>query len=164
MQIFLDCDGVLANFDKRFEELSGESAKGYEDKHGAKAFWKVVMSDPQFFYNLEPMPGALTLVDCAVKLGYDIGTVPIILTGCPQGNWSQPQKQLWRLKHFPDIPMITCDSKSKYQFMAPKMHNVIVDDWPKYQEIWEQNGGTFILHTSAEESIIQLEELMSKYY
>jgi hypothetical protein len=152
-QIFLDCDGVLANFDKRFEELAGEPSRGYEDKHGAKAFWKVIMSDEDFFTTLEPMPDANELVDAVRHLN------PIILTGCPQGNWSQPQKQLWRRIYFPDIPMITCESRNKYHYMVPASHNIIVDDWPKYKQTWEENGGTFVLHTSAADSISQLQKL-----
>lgn len=153
MQIFLDCDGVLADFDKRFEELSGEPSRGFEDKHGAKAFWKVVMSDESFFANLPPMADARELVDAVKHLN------PIILTGCPQGNWSQPQKQLWRRVYFPELPMITCESRNKYHYMVPTVNNIIVDDWPKYKSIWEENGGTFILHTSAKDSIKQLTEL-----
>lgn len=150
MQLFLDCDGVLADFDTRFEELSGKDPATYEDTYGTKAFWKVVMSDPQFFTNLPLMPGAIDLVEAVRHLK------PIILTGCPQGSWALPQKQYWRYKHFPDLPMITCASKDKYMFMIPNKHNIIIDDWNKYQHIWEENGGTFILHTSTPESLKQL--------
>jgi 5'(3')-deoxyribonucleotidase len=153
MQLFLDCDGVLADFDARFEEISGETSRGYEDKFGAKAFWKVVMSDENFFVNLPVMKDAHELVEAVRHLN------PIILTGCPQGNWSQPQKQLWRRINFPGIPMITCESRNKYHYMVPTHHNIIIDDWPKYKETWETNGGTFILHTSAKDSIEQLKNL-----
>ena len=153
MQLFLDCDGVLADFDARFEEIAGEPSRGYEDKHGSKAFWKVVMSDESFFVNLPVMKDARELVEAVKHLN------PIILTGCPQGNWSQPQKQLWRRIHFPDLPMITCESRNKYHYMVPAMHNIIVDDWPKYKPIWEENGGTFILHSSSKDSIRQLQDL-----
>jgi 5'(3')-deoxyribonucleotidase len=153
MQIFLDCDGVLADFDSHFARIAGESAHGYEDKHGSKAFWKVVMSDESFFVNLPVMPDAKELVAAVKHLN------PIILTGCPQGNWSQPQKQLWRRIHFPDLPMITCESRNKYHYMVPAAHNIIIDDLVKYKTIWEENGGTFILHTSAQDSIKQLKEL-----
>jgi 5'(3')-deoxyribonucleotidase len=153
MQIFLDCDGVLADFDTRFEELSGETSRGFEDKFGQKAFWKVVMSDDSFFANLPVMPDAHELVDAVRHLN------PIILTGCPQGSWSQPQKQLWRYKNFPDLPMITCMSRDKFQYMVPMKNNILIDDWPKYQTIWEDNGGTFLLHTSAKDSIQKLKRL-----
>lgn len=158
MQIFLDCDGVLANFDKHFQELSGEPAHGYEDKNGSKAFWKVVMSDPDFFANLELMPGAQQLVDFTSRYN------PIILTGCPQGSWSQPQKQYWRHKHFPKTPMITCESKNKFKYMIPGTLNIIIDDWDKYKTIWEENGGTFIHHKTAQGSIKELREILEEYY
>lgn len=153
MQLFLDCDGVLANFDARFEELAGEPARGFEDKNGTKAFWHVVAKDKDFFANLPLMPGAKELVAAVRHLN------PIILTGTPVGDWSQPQKQYWRHKNFPDLPMITCLSKDKLRYMIPGKKNVIVDDWPKHQAAWEAAGGIWVAHTSAEDSIRQLTDL-----
>ena len=80
-KLWLDCDGVLANFDKRFLELSGGiSGKDYEDTYGSKAFWKLIRNDDEFFYNLELMPNAMKLWDWCKPLD------PTILTGCPFGN------------------------------------------------------------------------------
>lgn len=38
---------------------------------------------------------------------------PIILTGCPEGGWSELQKIAWAAHHFPNVKMITvCQSRS----------------------------------------------------
>jgi hypothetical protein len=155
MQLFLDCDGVLADFDTFFEERFGMNAREYERVHGGAKFWFEIESFPGgFFRQLPKMKDADELVDAVRHLH------PIILTGAPKGStWPQPQKEAWRDEHFPDLPMICCQSKVKYTHMASGKHNVIIDDWHKWKSIWENNGGTFILHTSAKDSIAQLKAL-----
>jgi len=155
-KLWLDCDGVCADFDTHFENLAGEPSRGYEDKHGTKAFWKVVMSDPQFFVNLPLMPNIERLIN-AVR-----HTEPTILTGVPQGSWASPQKHLWKHNHrdiFHGIDMITCLSRDKSLYMIPDVVNIIVDDWPKHQTTWEERGGTWVMHTSVEDSLEQLAKL-----
>lgn len=155
MQLFLDCDGVLADFDKFFEDNFGLNPREYEKKHGGAKFWFEIEAFPGGFFNQLPkMPDADELVDAVRHLN------PIILTGCPKGaTWPQPQKEAWRDKHFPGIPMICCQSKMKYTHMASGRHNVIIDDWFKWKSRWEENGGTFILHTSTKESLAELRAL-----
>lgn len=155
MQLFLDCDGVLADFDKFFGENYGMDARQYEREFGGDKFWYEIEHFPGgFFRQLPPMPDAHELVDAVKHLH------PIILTGAPRGStWPQPQKEAWRDEHFPDLPMICCQSKRKFTHMVAGKHNIIVDDWPKWKHIWEENGGTFILHTSAKQSLDELRNL-----
>lgn len=155
MQLFLDCDGVLADFDKFFEENYGMDARQYEKLHGGSKFWHEIQHFPGgFFRQLPPMPDAHELVAAVNHLN------PIILTGAPLGElWPQPQKEAWRDEHFPHLPMICCQSKKKFTHMVANKHNVIVDDWPKYKHVWEENGGTFILHTNTKDSLHQLRRL-----
>lgn len=37
-QLFLDCDGVLADFDKRAEQIFGMTGREFEDTYGSKEF------------------------------------------------------------------------------------------------------------------------------
>ena len=53
--------------------------------------------------------------------------------------------------------MIVCRSKDKIKFAKPG--DVIVDDWTKWQHVWEKGGGIWVLHTSAANSIAKLKEL-----
>lgn len=153
MKLFLDCDGVLADFDKRAEEILGMRSREFEAIHGSKAFWKTIYSTPDFFYGLDKMPDADKLVDAVKHLD------PVILTGKPYGGWAEGQKLRWRDEHFPDLPMIVCLSKDKFTHMHHDKDNILVDDTLKYAHIWEEAGGTFIHHTSAEDSIRQLQYL-----
>lgn len=153
MQVFLDCDGVLADFDKRAAEILGMNSREYEKEKGAKDFWKRIYSTPDFFFSLDKMPDADELVNAVKHLN------PIILTGRPQGNWAEAQKLAWRDKNFPDLEMIVCLSKEKFLHMHHDKDNFLVDDWTQHQHIWEDASGTFIHHTSAADSIRQLREL-----
>lgn len=150
-RLFLDCDGVLADFESGFASKFGMSGDEFETAKGTKEFWKVIRQDLNFF-------GTLPLMDGAVELYASVKHLrPIILTGCPFGDWAEHQKFGWRDKHFPGVPMVTCLSRNKRNFCQPG--DVLVDDLEKYRHLWEEAGGTFVLHTSAENSISQLKTL-----
>ena len=40
-RLFLDADGVLANFDEGAKRILGMSVRQFEAKHGRGAFWSV---------------------------------------------------------------------------------------------------------------------------
>lgn len=151
MQLWLDCDGVLANFDKLAEEVFGLPPRKAEAELGTKRFWVGLQSHEGFYEKLPLMPDAMELFEAVEHLN------PIILTGCPLGGWAEPQKQAWGTKHFPGTQMITCMSVDKRKYMQPG--DFLVDDYLKYRHLWEEAGGIFIHHTSAKESIAKLKAL-----
>jgi hypothetical protein len=150
-QLFLDCDGVLANFDAYAEEIFGLPPRDAENKLGTKRFWVDLQSHDGFYRNLPPMPDAFELFAAVEHLN------PIILTGLPLGDWAEPQKREWGAKHFPHTTMICCMSKDKRNHMKPG--DILVDDYLKYRHLWEEAGGVFVHHTSAKSSIAALIEL-----
>lgn len=154
MKLFLDCDGVLADFDALATDIFGMHPRRYEKEFGSKMFWKTLARYEDFYYKLPLMSDAMYLWQSVKHLN------PTILTGCPRGGWAEDQKQRWAVKMFgSDVKMITCMSRDKRLHMQEVTHNIIIDDFSKYKSLWEEYGGTFILHTSAEESLKQLESL-----
>lgn len=151
MQLFLDCDGVMADFDTYAEKIFGLPPRKAETKLGRPRFWADLQSHEGFYEKLPLMPDAMELFEAVKHLN------PPILTGLPQGDWAEPQKCAWGRKHFPDTKMICCASKDKRNHMQPG--DVIVDDWPQYKGLWEEAGGIFVLHTSAKDSIAKLRDL-----
>jgi len=147
-QIYLDCDGVLADFDKGAEAIFGMSTRDYERRFGLGKFWKALASAPEFFARLEPLPDAMELFDAVKHLN------PIILTGLPRGNWAEPQKRRWAEQHFPGVPVITTSAALKREHAHPG--DVLVDDRDKYRHLWEGAGGVFVHHRSAAQSIAEL--------
>lgn len=150
-RLFLDCDGVLADFDQGFKSKFGINSEQFEELHGTKQFWKTIRQDMNFFGTLPLMDGAVELYNSVKHLR------PIILTGCPFGDWAEHQKFGWRDKHFPGVPMVTCVSRNKRNFCQPG--DVLIDDLEKYQHLWEEAGGIFVLHTSTEDTLKQLKTL-----
>ncbi|HVC48505.1 MAG TPA: hypothetical protein VND90_14795 [Terracidiphilus sp.] len=151
-QIFLDCDGVLADFDTTARQLFGQDSREAEAALGSDLFWNRISGCGDFYRNLPLIADARDLYKAVAHLN------PIILTGCPEGGWSEPQKVAWAEHHFPSVKMITCRSKDKYLHIT-KPGDVLVDDYLRYRELWEAAGGIFVQHISAKEPFQRLVEL-----
>lgn len=162
MQVFLDSDGVLADFDKLAGEILGMPSRDFERvKHDGNSgpMWAELYAYEDFFYHLPKMPDADALVEGVRSLGFE----PIVLTGIPSkegSDWAIGQKLRWYEKHFPDLQVICCKSKDKFLHMVKDKHNVLIDDWEQHKHLWENAGGTFIVHTSALNSLTQLQKLI----
>lgn len=162
MRVFVDCDGVLADFDKRAIEILGHRPRDFEGKEGADAMWEQIDAYPDFFYSLEPLADAHYLWNSIIERGHD----PIVLTGTPR--WTNKkmrspteQKVAWVQKHFGHDKVITCKSKDKCLHME-QPGDVLIDDWHKYIPQWEAKGGVFILHENAEKSLRALDAYVAQ--
>jgi 5'(3')-deoxyribonucleotidase len=150
-RLFLDADGVLADFDLGARRLLGASPKQFIAKHGRGAFWKRLASAPDFYARLPEMPDARELFDAVKHLE------PTILTGLPLGSWAAPQKVEWAAEHFPGVPIITCMARDKHKHMY--RGDVLVDDREKHRAEYEAAGVVFVHHMTAEDSLRQLARL-----
>jgi hypothetical protein len=151
-QLYLDCDGVLANFDKGATAILGMKPRAFEHRHGMGKFWQRLASAPDFYFSLPLMPDAMELFEAVKHLD------PIILTGLPRGNWAADQKMRWAAQHFPGVRMITCLARDKRNHA--REGDVLVDDMLRHAHLWEEAGGIFIHHKSAAGSLREL----SKYF
>ncbi|HEX2724502.1 MAG TPA: hypothetical protein VHN20_01640, partial [Beijerinckiaceae bacterium] len=61
--IFLDCDGVLADFDKGASRVFGMAPGDYERRFGLGKFWARLAATPDFFNTLDLLPDALDLFE-----------------------------------------------------------------------------------------------------
>ena len=150
-RLFLDADGVLANFDAGVERLLGMPFKRFEGKHGRGAVWKRLANATNFYGSLDEMPDARLLFDAVKHLK------PTILTGLPLGNWAAPQKVEWAIEHFPGVPIITCMARDKHKHMKPG--DVLVDDRENHRAAYEKAGVVFIHHKNAADSLRQLSRI-----
>ena len=55
-QLFLDCDGVLADFDAGARELLGMSSRSFEDRYGKREFWRRIAGAPVAGREIKPEP------------------------------------------------------------------------------------------------------------
>lgn len=148
-QLFLDVDGVLADFDGGVVRLTGLTPEQLEAQRGRGGFWKALARAEGFYANLDPLPGAEDMVEQLRHLK------PILLTGLPLGKWAAPQKRKWAQRHFPDLKIVTCMARDKWRYARPG--DVLVDDREKARNPWvEQGKGRFVLHRSPETTLEEL--------
>jgi hypothetical protein len=150
-RLFLDADGVLADFDRGARDLLKLRPKEFIVRHGRGTFWKRLANAKNFYGSLPEMPDARLLFDAVKHLK------PTILTGLPLGNWAAPQKIEWAAEHFPGVPIITCMARDKHKHMHPG--DVLVDDREKHRAEYEAAGVLFVHHKSAEDSLTQLAKI-----
>lgn len=150
-RLFLDADGVLADFDHGARKLLGASPKDYIARHGRGSFWKRLAKAKNFYGSLPEMPDARLLFDAVRHL------VPTILTGLPMGSWAAPQKVEWAAEHFPGVPIVTCMARDKHKHMRPG--DVLVDDREKHRAAYEEAGVVFVHHKNAEDSLRRLAKI-----
>lgn len=156
-KIFLDSDGVLADFESHWNTLFIKSPEEMRENFGKKEMWRLVKDqDPDFFLNLPLMPDAMELFEAVADMD------PIILTGSPT-DWGYSQKAKWIRKNFPkEVPFAVCQSKHKHIFA--NKGDILIDDRTKYKHLWEGVGGQFIVHTSAADSIRQFKETQKRAF
>jgi len=150
-RLFLDADGVLADFDASAQRLLGMKPKAFIARHGRGEFWKRLARAKNFYGTLPEMSDARLLFDAVKHLE------PTILTGLPLGRWAAPQKVEWAAEHFPGVPIITCMAADKHKHMKPG--DVLVDDREKHRAAYEAAGVVFVHHKNAEDSLKQLAKI-----
>jgi len=148
--IFVDLDGVLADFDRGYREEFGTDASKATDN----VDWKKVRARQGFYERLHPMPDALEMFGIIGDIcdEYGLGD-PTILTGVPASVPEAPENKIrWVHRHISRfVPVITCPSKNKSHFC--ERGDVLIDDWEKYRDLWIAKGGVFITHTDPASTI-----------
>ena len=150
-QLYLDCDGVLADFDRGAATILGMSPAKFQQRYNPGLFWKKLASAPDFYGSLPLMEGAVRLFEAVRHLE------PIILTGLPRGAWAAPQKVKWASEHFPGTRIITCMAVDKRNHAAEG--DVLVDDMLKHRHLWEEAGGIFVHHSNVDETLEELAKI-----
>lgn len=160
-EIFVDMDGVLADFERGISEGMGEplDQERYDrDSKYRSRMWKWVKqyseNGGKLWLELPLMPDAMTLWNYVKKYN------PQILTA--QGNpayGAEPQKRQWIANKFGSNVnvIVTRKSSEKAQYAAP--NRILIDDREKAIGPWREAGGIGILHKNAADTIRQLKEL-----
>lgn len=149
MALFVDLDGVLADFDTHYENMFGVRPC----KVCNNVDWSLIRNCTDFYLHIPPMPDFSLLWDYVSRYN------PIILTGIPKSipEAAANKKEWVRMLCGPDVPVITTESWMKCQHAMPG--DILIDDWEKYRHRWENVGGVWITHYNAKMTILQLKEI-----
>ena len=154
-EVFLDMDGVLADFFAEYAVLAGLPAgSSYRDVPAAKndpTLNKMIGTD--FFYRLPKFPVADAIVGLAVKFfgGYNICSSP--LRGDHEN--SGVQKSRWIREHLNPQPQhIYIESrKEKHAVQPDGTPNILIDDRKDNIIKWEAAGGIGIKFQADEDGL-----------
>ena len=161
-KIYLDMDGVVADFDQRFRDLSGMGPRDFEAKYGKNAFWDFIDEGDnkiKFWVGIPPMDGASQLVNYVSKHDYVMLTAPSIK------KQSRLGKALWIKNHtgdiFPSKPTVIFKAAKEKHKVKPSLteKDILIDDKASTIDNWNAAGGTGILYTSANQAISELKKL-----
>ena len=146
-QLFLDLDGVFADFNKGVKNITGREPNNLPTWR----LWSSINKKEDFWISLEPFNHASSFIESLKKYN------PIILTGLPSSKKDlvSEHKREWVEKHLGDYEVITCLSKDKHLHMK-NPGDVLLDDNIKNCTNWNNNGGVSILFDYPKRSIDEI--------
>lgn len=164
-ELFVDMDGVLCAFEKRFTQLFHEPSQvNYPESNNAKAkrykkeFKEFIEGNN--FATLEPMPDfhqAVLFLNRVVKK-----THVYILSSTANEEYLPEisrQKKEWLKKYDINFPSIFVPGKRLKQIYSGK-NRVLIDDTYSTIQQWNYRGGCGIYHTNWKESIKEFNNLI----
>ena len=149
--IYCDMDGVLVDFDRGYQELTGMTTQ-QADAIGGDTFWEpLIKAGAKWWITLNWMSDGKQLWNYIKKYN------PILLSAPSREESSKLGKRVWVKRELPDVKLILRPASQKQQYASPT--SILIDDREKNIDQWEAAGGIGILHTSAANTIEQLKQL-----
>jgi hypothetical protein len=139
--IYVDMDGVIADFSKRYKERFGVRPEQTRNNKEFGGYFTKFIADREF-QTLDPMEDAFLLINY-------LNMIPVekqILSSTARPDSHDaiaPQKQEWLKTH-----------GINYKFATPD--SIIIDDTKSVIDDWNKAGGIGILHTDAISTIAML--------
>jgi 5'(3')-deoxyribonucleotidase len=171
-RLYLDMDGVLADFNRAAAELLGEPEQSQhqaaERGRWPQAQWQRISENPHFYRTLPKMPAADSLVDLATKFRDHLDYELCILTAIPRDN-DMPDafhdKLLWIQEHYADVNFRVYFGPYSHdkKHHCRQADDILVDDRTSNCTEWRAQGGTAI-QVRANQYSQALEELQSLYH
>ena len=150
-KIYCDMDGVLVDFESGYEKLTGIDLKG-EYRPDVEDFWKPIeQAGVKYWASLKWMPDGKQL------WSYIKPYTPELLSAPSKSESSKIGKYVWVKNNLPGTKLILRYASRKKELATPE--SILIDDRQVNIDQWEAAGGIGILHTSADDTIQQLQKL-----
>lgn len=172
--IYCDMDGCLTNFVKRFQDIKDNAnnliPNDYDKANGKFSMWKLIGDEGlEWWSEMEWMSDGKSLWDYIKQFD------PTICSAPSRDPLSLKGKMIWinrelninqtnptlspKFKRWEEDSKIILNSQ-KFLFNKRFPNSILIDDTPNQINNWINNGGIGILHTSADDTIQQLEEII----
>ena len=153
-KIYLDMDGVLADFFAEYAKLAGVTSGSYRDIPPAKADPTLnQMIGTDFFHRLPKFPTADNLVNLVLKYvkTYGICSSPLRGDHANSGRW----KREWIKDNLNPQPseIVITGQKEHYAVNADGSPNILIDDRGTNIVAWRARGGIGIKYQADEDSL-----------
>lgn len=156
-KIFIDLDGVLANFELGVHNLGFNLNKIMQSNDNKKKgmLWATIRKNPQFWYELELIDDALELWEFFKHKDTHI------LTGIPATFGKEDFEKVKKAKtdwikkhlHLADEKIICCVTSKKPTYIVANHANILIDDTTKNIANWLNAGGIGIIHKNTQKTI-----------
>ena len=150
-KIYCDMDGVIVDFEDGYERLTGKNIKGNHVKGDADFWQPITDAGIKFWAGLKWMPDGKEL------WSYIKPYNPKILSAPSREESSKIGKHVWVKNNISDTKLILRSAERKQELS--ELNAILIDDREDNIQQWKDAGGIGILHTSANNTIKQLQEL-----
>lgn len=145
-KIYLDMDGVIADFDRRYKSRYKMLPREAEEHKEFDKFFTQFIKDGEFA-TLDLMPDAMDLIN--FLRGLKIPTEILSSSASEKRDPDiRPQKLEWLKKNNIEFPAIIVPGKRHKKEYSNK-NTLLIDDTPVNIDQWRREGGIGILHTDA---------------
>lgn len=143
-QVYIDMDGVLADFFTAWEDLMG--VDHYRKIDNIEQGLQAIRDADNFWLNLEPTPNSGKLLALVKELKGEYNILSAPLAGDPR---AEKHKRMWvakYLKQFPPKNVIITADKHLYAKQSDGTPNILIDDYGANIAKWNQAGGIGVKH------------------
>ena len=143
-KIYLDMDGVIADFNKRYKELYKIEPKDADTYKTFDKFFTMFIAEKQFA-KLDLMPDAMELINYLRSLS--IPTEILSSTSSEKRDAEiREQKIDWLNKHNIEF-LVNLVPGKRFKRDFSNKNSLLIDDTPQNIDQWRSEGGIGILHT-----------------